>query len=155
MRRESAYSTDVKSRSGAMGLMQLMPKTAKALEPIKNLADVYEPSLNIHLGTKLLGQLKRDFSGNLILASAAYNAGGFRVKQWLKQNSDLASDQWIELIPYKETRDYVKAVMEYMLVFERLDQAAPKTLLSDYMPPTPSSIKVVENNCNPLTDWCL
>ena len=155
MRRESVYSTDAKSRSGAMGLMQLMPKTAKALEPIKNINDVYQPELNVHLGTKLLGQLKREFSDNLVLASAAYNAGGFRVRQWLKQTPDLPSDQWIELIPYKETRDYVKAVMEYMLVFERLSPNTQPTRLSAYLGKEPAKIAVTENKCNPDHEWCL
>jgi soluble lytic murein transglycosylase len=155
MRRESVYSTDAKSKSGAMGLMQLMPKTAKALEPIKNINDVYQPELNVHLGTKLLGQLKREFSDNLVLASAAYNAGGFRVRQWLKQIPDLPSDQWIELIPYKETRDYVKAVMEYMLVFERLSPNTQPTRLSTYLGKEPAKVAVVENKCNPDYDWCL
>jgi soluble lytic murein transglycosylase len=156
MRRESVYSTDAKSRSGAMGLMQLMPKTAKALEPISNINNVYQPELNVHLGTKLLGQLKHDFNDNLVLATAAYNAGGFRVRQWLKKNPDLSSDQWIELIPFKETRDYVKAVMEYMLVFERMNPNTPQTTrLSSYLFNTPANVAVVENNCNPLLDWCL
>jgi len=155
MRRESVYSTDAKSKSGAMGLMQLMPKTAKALEPIKNINDVYQPELNVHLGTKLLGQLKREFSDNLVLASAAYNAGGFRVRQWLKQTPDLPSDQWIELIPYKETRDYVKAVMEYMLVFERLSPNMQPTRLSNYLGKEPAKVAVMENKCNPDHDWCL
>jgi soluble lytic murein transglycosylase len=155
MRRESVYSTDAKSKSGAMGLMQLMPKTAKALEPINNINDVYQPELNVHLGTKLLGQLKREFSDNLVLASAAYNAGGFRVRQWLKQTPDLPSDQWIELIPYKETRDYVKAVMEYMLVFERLSPNTQPTRLSNYLVKAPANVAVAENKCNPDHDWCL
>lgn len=154
MRRESAYAADVRSRSGAMGLMQLMPKTAQSLESIKNLQDVYSPPLNVHLGTKLLGQLKKDFKNNLFLATAAYNAGGFRVKQWLKQYPDLSTDQFVELIPYKETRDYVKAVMEYMMVFERLDGQLPKTQLAAYML-DPNKLDIAQNTCNPSLDWCL
>jgi soluble lytic murein transglycosylase len=155
MRRESVYSVDAKSRSGAMGLMQLMPKTAKSLEHIKNINDVYQPELNVHLGTKLLSQLKNDFGDNLVLASAAYNAGGFRVRQWLKQNPEIAIDQWIELIPFKETRDYVKAVMEYMLVFERLSTNIQQTRLSAHLGNEPATIKVVERSCDPSIEWCL
>jgi soluble lytic murein transglycosylase len=155
MRRESVYAIDAKSKSGAMGLMQLMPKTAKSLEKIKNINDVYLPELNIKLGTKLLGQLKHDFGDNLVLASAAYNAGGFRVRQWLKQTPVLSTDQWIELIPFKETRDYVKSVMEYMLVFERLSGNLTQTKLDSYLMTEPTKILITENKCNPDFEWCL
>ncbi|MCH9742186.1 MAG: lytic transglycosylase domain-containing protein [Proteobacteria bacterium] len=155
IRRESAYSQDARSTSGAMGLMQLMPKTARALAPIPNISDVYKPELNVQLGTKLLGQLKKEFNGNLVFATASYNAGGFRVRQWLKQLPNVPSDQWIELIPYKETRDYVKAVMEYMLVFERQGITANTTRLSQYFIDAPEQLSVAENKCNPMLMWCL
>jgi len=155
MRRESAYAHDVKSSAGAMGLMQLMPKTAQSLAPIQQLKDVYQPELNVHLGTKLLGQLKKEFNGNLVLATASYNAGGFRVKQWLKQQPNLPTDQWIELIPFKETRDYVKAVLEYMLVFERKGLSSQPTRLADYLLPLNTQLANAGTQCNPATDWCL
>lgn len=155
MRRESAYAHDVKSSAGAMGLMQLMPKTAQALAPIQQLKDVYQPELNVHLGTKLLGQLKKEFNGNLVLATASYNAGGFRVRQWLKQQPILPTDQWIELIPFKETRDYVKAVLEYMLVFERKGLASQHTRLADYLLPLNTQLAQSAKSCNPADEWCL
>lgn len=155
MRRESAYAHDVKSSAGAMGLMQLMPKTAKALAPIQQLRDVYQPELNVQLGTKLLGQLKKEFNGNLVLATASYNAGGFRVRQWLKQQPSLPTDQWIELIPFKETRDYVKAVLEYMLVFERKGLTTQHTRLADYLQPLNAQLANAGNRCNPAIEWCL
>lgn len=155
MRRESAYAHDVKSSAGAMGLMQLMPKTAKALAPIQQLQDVYQPELNVQLGTKLLGQLKKEFNGNLVLATASYNAGGFRVKQWLKNQPPLPTDQWIELIPFKETREYVKAVLEYMLVFERKGLSSQPTRLADYLQPLNNQLAGVGTQCNPNTEWCL
>jgi soluble lytic murein transglycosylase len=155
MRRESAYAHDVKSSAGAMGLMQLMPKTAQALAPIQQLRDVYQPELNVHLGTKLLGQLKKEFNGNLVLATASYNAGGFRVRQWLKQQPALPTDQWIELIPFKETREYVKAVLEYMLVFERKGLVSQHTRLADYLVPLNTQLAQTEKKCNPADEWCL
>lgn len=155
MRRESAYAQDVKSSAGAMGLMQLMPKTAQALAPIQQLHDVYQPELNVHLGTKLLAQLKKEFNGNLVLATASYNAGGFRVRQWLKQQPDLPTDQWIELIPFKETRDYVKAVLEYMLVFERKGLSAQHSRLTDYLQPVNNQLANAGKQCNPSIEWCL
>lgn len=155
MRRESAYAHDVKSSAGAMGLMQLMPKTAKALAPIQQLKDVYQPELNVQLGTKLLGQLKKEFNGNLVLATASYNAGGFRVRQWLKQQPTLPTDQWIELIPFKETREYVKAVLEYMLVFERKGLTSEHTRLADYLIPLNTQLANIGKSCNPADEWCL
>jgi len=155
MRRESAYAHDVKSTAGAMGLMQLMPKTAQALAPIQQLKDVYQPELNVKLGTKLLGQLKREFNGNLVLATASYNAGGFRVKQWIKRQPDLPTDQWIELIPFKETRDYVKAVMEFMLVFERKGLSQTPSRLADYLQPINTQLATTGKQCNPDIEWCL
>lgn len=155
MRRESAYSEDVKSSAGAMGLMQLMPKTAKSLAPIKNINNVYQPALNVQLGTKLLGQLERQFEGNIALASASYNAGAFRVKQWLKNQPTLPADQWIEIIPFKETREYVKAVLEYMLVFERQGVTSSQTRLADYIKPFDQQLANAGPNCDPKKSWCL
>lgn len=155
IRRESAYAQDVKSSAGAMGLMQLMPKTAQALAPISHLKDIYQPELNVQLGTKLLGQLKKEFNGNLVLATASYNAGGFRVRQWLKQQPALPTDQWIELIPFKETRDYVKAVLEYMLVFERKGLTTRHTRLTDYLLPLNTQLAHTGKRCNPADEWCL
>lgn len=155
MRRESAYASDVKSSSGAMGLMQLMPKTAQALAPIKHLQDVYQPELNVQLGTKLLGQLKRQFNDNLVLATAAYNAGAFRVKQWLKNQPMVPTDQWIELIPFKETREYVKAVIEYTLVFERSGLSTTHNRLADYLQPMNVQLASAGKQCDPNKEWCL
>lgn len=142
-RRESAYNAGVTSHSGAIGLMQLMPKTAKMVAkelgtPIAHKQEIYQPAFNVQLGTKHLSQLINTFDQNYLLATAAYNAGGARVKQWLKKNPNLATDQWIELIPFKETRDYVKAVLEYWQVFERLGEL-PQTQLANYLVPLPKT----------------
>ncbi len=140
-RRESAYNPDVTSRSGAMGLMQLMPKTAKGLAtptmPIKHKRDVYRPELNVHFGTKYLALKRQEFDQNYLLATAAYNAGAGRVRQWLKRHQGVETDQWVELIPFKETRDYVKAVLEYWQVFERLGNLE-QTQLARYVVPLPT-----------------
>ncbi len=142
-RRESAYNAGVTSHSGAIGLMQLMPQTAKMVAKelgtnIKHKQEIYHPEFNVQLGTKHLSQLINSFDQNYLLATAAYNAGGARVKQWLKKNPNLATDQWIELIPFKETRDYVKAVLEYWQVFERLGEL-PQTQLATYLVALPKT----------------
>lgn len=77
------------------------------------------------------------------------------MRQWLKQLPNVPSDQWIELIPYKETRDYVKAVMEYMLVFERQGITANTTRLSQYFIDAPEQLSVADSKCNPMLMWCL
>jgi soluble lytic murein transglycosylase len=77
------------------------------------------------------------------------------VRQWLKQQPALPTDQWIELIPFKETRDYVKAVLEYMLVFERKGLALQHTRLADYLVPLNTQLAQAGKNCNPADEWCL
>lgn len=119
-RRESAFSPTARSSVGARGLMQLMPATGRSMArkvgvPVsaKSLDDV---QYNITLGSAYYGQLLERFEGNRAVALAAYNAGPNRVKNWLR--ADLPLDAWIETIPYRETRDYVKAVLAYSVVFD-------------------------------------
>ncbi|MGB1200044.1 MAG: transglycosylase SLT domain-containing protein [Cognaticolwellia aestuarii] len=117
-RRESSFMADAYSSVGARGLMQIMPATAKQLER-KTVSSRYllKAENNIKLGTKYLKQLLSRHSGNLVLATAAYNAGPYRVKQWLNDNKSLPADVWIETIPFKETRDYVKSVLAYKQIY--------------------------------------
>lgn len=121
-KQESAFSADAKSPVGAMGLMQLMPTTAKSTA--KKAGLVYRPQdlllaeKNITLGSRYLEELLNAFSGNRILATAAYNAGPSRVKQWLtKDDNKLPYDVWIETIPFKETRLYVQNVLSFSLIY--------------------------------------
>lgn len=121
-RQESAFAADAKSPAGAMGLMQLMPTTAKQTARRAGLRyryhDLLKPERNIDLGSKYLNQLLDQFDGNRILATAAYNAGPHRVKKWLA-NSDqqLSYDIWIETIPFKETRGYVQNVLAFSVIY--------------------------------------
>lgn len=121
-KQESAFNIDAKSPVGAMGLMQLMPTTAKATA--KKAGLVYRPQdlvlaeKNIALGSRYLEELLTSFSGNRILASAAYNAGPSRVRQWLrKDDTKLPYDVWIETIPYKETRLYVQNILSFAVIY--------------------------------------
>jgi soluble lytic murein transglycosylase len=127
-----------------------MPKTSKMVAnalgtSIKHKQEIYQPERNVQLGTKHLSQLINGFDQHYVLATAAYNAGGGRVKQWLKRYPNLATDQWIELIAFKETRDYVKAVMEYWVVFERLGNLPP-TQLAQYIVPLPKQVDASAND---------
>lgn len=114
IRQESAYIPDVKSPAGAVGLMQLMPATAKDMGKKLGVSapawKLIDSELNIRLGIQYLNFVLRRFDDNTVLAAAAYNAGPHRVKQWLAGES-LPADIWVETIPFDETRDYVKGVL--------------------------------------------
>lgn len=121
-RQESAFAADARSPAGAMGLMQLMPATAKQTARKIGVKyrrkDLYKPSSNIRLGSSYLNQLLQRFNGNRAIAAAAYNAGPHRVDRWLKKASpNLELDSWIETIPYRETRGYVQNVLSYSVIY--------------------------------------
>lgn len=122
MRQEGAFQVDAKSVANALGLMQLLPATAKEVAgklklSLKSDADILEPELNIRLGTGYLRHILDKFEDNRLLATAGYNAGPSRAKQWAAR-SCMPKDVWIELIPFNETRDYVQRVMSYAAIFE-------------------------------------
>ncbi|AWB66477.1 lytic murein transglycosylase [Saccharobesus litoralis] len=120
-RRESTFMTDAHSSAGARGLMQLMPATAKQVAGRKlSSRKLYDPSTNIKLGTKYLRQLLNKVDDELPLAIASYNAGYHRVRKWVPQGEEMDLDLWIETIPYKETREYVKSVLAYQQVYSQL-----------------------------------
>ncbi|MET0026731.1 MAG: transglycosylase SLT domain-containing protein [Candidatus Thiodiazotropha sp.] len=121
LRQESAFISDARSSAGARGLMQLMPKTAKqiARELQYSLIDpdeLFRPEVNIRLGTGYLNKIYRELQENPVLATAAYNAGPSRVISWLPEHPQ-ASDVWIETIPYSETREYLKRVLAYTVIY--------------------------------------
>ncbi|WP_394201808.1 transglycosylase SLT domain-containing protein [Marinagarivorans algicola] len=123
-RQESAFAADAVSHAGARGLMQLMPATAKEQARHSGIThhrtqDLFTPEHNIHLGSAYLGKLLNEFNGNRVLATAAYNAGKHRVKRWLKTpQTQTPADVWIEVIPFKETRQYVQNVLTYAVIYE-------------------------------------
>ncbi len=121
-RSESLFMRDVRSRAGAIGLMQLMPATGKEVAreirlPYSGLATLTNPESNIRLGTSYLGQMAERYSGNRVLATAAYNAGPHRVDKWLPESGSLDARVWIENIPFNETRKYVKRVLSAQAIF--------------------------------------
>ena len=131
MRQESGFDPEAASPAGARGLMQLMPATAAAVARRTGDADgpLANPAVNMRLGTAYLHMLLDQFHGALPLAAAAYNAGPNRVTDWLAASGDprgggeTAMVDWIELIPFNETRNYVQRVMENVEVYRV--QAAP------------------------------
>lgn len=130
-RQESAFMDDARSGVGASGLMQLMPATAKETAkrfniPLASPQQVFNPDTNIQLGAAFLSQVHGQFNGNRVLASAAYNAGPGRVRQWLKGANHLAFDVWVESIPFDETRQYVQNVLSYSVIYgQKLNSPQP------------------------------
>ncbi|BAU75146.1 transglycosylase SLT domain-containing protein [Metapseudomonas furukawaii] len=121
-RQESAFMADARSGVGAMGLMQLMPATAKETArkfgiPLASPQQAFNPGVNIQLGAAYLSQVHGQFNGNRVLASAAYNAGPGRVRQWLRGANHLSFDVWVETIPFDETRQYVQNVLSYSVIY--------------------------------------
>jgi soluble lytic murein transglycosylase len=131
MRRESAYIPDVKSPAGAIGLMQLMPATAKEMAGRTSFTgsrwSLIDGEVNINLGVEYLELVLNRFEGNAALAAAAYNAGPSRVDRWRDQFA-LPTDVWVETIPFDETRNYVKAVLFSTVVFDTIRGGEPRRL---------------------------
>lgn len=138
LRQESAYMPDARSHAGALGLMQLMPRTARVEAKklklrLRNRNEILNVDKNIRLGTAHLKRVLASHNGNLPLATAAYNAGSYRVRSWLPSEGTLPSDVWIETVPFKETRNYVKKILATTAIFEKhLEQ--PVTPLKLRMP---------------------
>lgn len=114
MRRESRFDPDATSPAEAVGLLQLLPKTAASLAKelsieVPRAEHLHDPALNVKLGAHYIRRLQDRF-GSPLLAAAAYNAGAHAVANWTKANANQQVDEWVERIPYRETRNYAKAV---------------------------------------------
>lgn len=129
-RQESNFDVTARSRAGARGLMQLMPATAKAVSRQLNIsynrdALTQDPAYNVSLGGKYLGDLIKQFNGSYIMAIAGYNAGPHRVRRWIREfgdprDPDVDPIDWVEQIPFSETRNYVQRVMENVQVYRAI-----------------------------------
>ena len=123
MRAESLYRSKALSHAGAVGVMQIMPATGSKVahlldEPSYSPAVLEEPPTNIRYGTFYLGALLTRFEGCWPMAVASYNAGPVNVSSWYRSwRGDIALDDWVEQIPYKETRGYVKRVGSYYATY--------------------------------------
>ena len=125
MRRESLFDPLAKSRVGALGLMQLMPSTARTVAKSLGLerpgqSEILNITNNIKLGTTYFKKVLNQFDDNVSLAAAAYNAGPKNVRKWLPENEPMSADLWVETVPYKETRNYIQAVLAYATIFDKL-----------------------------------
>jgi soluble lytic murein transglycosylase len=137
LRQESAFITDARSSAGALGLMQLMPRTGRQVArqlklKLRSNWAILNVENNLLLGASYLGSVLEDYGGNQALATAAYNAGPHRVSRWLPEQGTQDADLWVESIPFDETRRYVKNVLSYATVYgHRLDY--PEQRMSERM----------------------
>jgi soluble lytic murein transglycosylase len=123
MKAESAFMHDARSPVGALGLMQLMPATAAETARHIGLAyrdpnSLYDPRTNITLGSAYLKRMLDRYDGNLAMAAAAYNAGPGRVRAWQPARGCVDADAWVELVPFRETRRYVRQALFNTIVYE-------------------------------------
>ena len=125
IRQESAFNLRARSPADAFGLMQLIPSTARQVSrqnkiPYRGYKDLYRPAKNIQLGSIYLADLLKKYNQNLILAVSAYNAGGTPVNRWKKELSFWTPLEFIENIPYQETRTYVRLIIRNYIFYHNL-----------------------------------
>ena len=156
IRRESAYMVDIKSSAGALGLMQLMPATAKDAVRFQGRTPnssghrssrwvkLTDPADNISLASSYLRNIMDRFDEHLALTASSYNAGPHRTLKWLPETGSVPAEQWIDTIVFSETRRYVRAILAYMIIFEWRhieaaralgEEVAPLRRISDWLTP--------------------
>ncbi|MFL6600057.1 MAG: transglycosylase SLT domain-containing protein [Steroidobacteraceae bacterium] len=143
MRQESLFRDDAVSRAGARGLMQMQPQTAMAVAkrwhlPPPQKDGTFDPPMDVQRGAAHLRDLL-DKYGQLGLSLAAYNAGAIPVARWLPPRP-MDADVWIENIPYGETRGYVQRIVEHIVAFAWVRDAAPPRLATLLPPITPTAL---------------
>jgi len=122
---ESKFDPSAKSDSGALGLMQIMPTTGKWAAEKIGLEDfreeyLYDPQVNVTIGTWYLANLREEFGNNLVIMLAAYNGGRGNVKEWLQEELWTGEHNTVEQIPFPETKHYVLRVMAAYKEYKRL-----------------------------------
>ncbi|MGH9323856.1 MAG: lytic transglycosylase domain-containing protein, partial [Vicinamibacteria bacterium] len=131
IRQESTFNPRVQSHAGARGLMQILPSTGRIIarkERVRyDAKDLYNPEINIRYGTRYLKDVLGSFNGRVDYALASYNAGPHRVKRWTGMDMTIPSEVFIEEIPFKETRDYVKLVLRNEMLYRRLYEGTGTT----------------------------
>ncbi len=142
IRQESAFMPDAQSPAGALGLMQILPRTGRMLmraagRKWRGRKQLLVPDINVDLGTRYVQSLLSKTGGHFVLAAASYNAGPHRVRSWLPENGDVDAAAWIDNIPFTETRRYVRRLLAYGAIYEhRLGLRS--TRLTQRMPPVPA-----------------
>lgn len=131
IRQESAFNPEARSPADAMGLMQLLPSVAKAQGakvniPLKHFEDLYQPDVNVAYGSALIESLKRKYNSQFLLMAAAYNANDRAIRGWLKTRLKNDPLEFIEDVPYEETRAYMKLVLRNFIFYSRLNNPSQK-----------------------------
>ena len=144
IRMESAFRPRARSSAGALGLMQIMPATGRRVARAAGVRHrgnrtLLDPKQNIRLGAAYLRRLLDRMDGNHALASASYNAGPHRAERWLAAGAGLEPELWVEFVPYTETRQYVKRVLEYRIVYQHRLRVRPDRLSALLGPLPPAS----------------
>lgn len=163
-RQESEFNATAGSGAGARGLMQLMPGTAKIVArqygmPYAVNRLTSDPAYNVTLGAAHLGDLIEEFEGSYILTLAAYNAGPRRAAAWVEQFGDPRSGEvdpvdWVEQVPYTETRGYIQKVLQNVHVYRsRIDPANMRGMSADLSRGSPGAVTVANKN-DPGTAKC-
>jgi soluble lytic murein transglycosylase len=147
MRQESSFNPTIVSGAGAVGLMQLMPETARRTAvqngiPYSGVGDLDDPQINMALGSAYIAGLIQNFGNCLPLAIAAYNAGPTNVANWLAENGDPEMGSgigganmidWVEEIPFSETRNYVQRVTESIVIYRALQTGQATSPLQQWL----------------------
>ncbi len=141
IREESQFHTEAQSPAGARGVMQVMPSTAEWIAQTIRMPGfdkdrLYDQATNINLGAWYIGHLMKRFKGDVLLVSAAYNAGPEAAASWISRNGNSAErDVFVESIPFSETRGYVKKVMRNYFEYKRIyGRSAQKAVLTPIPP---------------------
>ncbi len=138
-RQESGFNPSVRSWADAFGLMQMIPEKATELSkefsiPYKDFNDLYDPETNIQMGVALLNRLRSKYSGHFIQTTASYNASSSAIATWEKERFNGNYVEFVEMIPYEETRNYIKLVFRNFMTYKRIlnteDEVIPKDFFS-------------------------
>ncbi len=147
-RQESSFNVVARSFADAFGIMQIIPERAAELSkrysiPYTDYKSLFNETTNIYLGTALLKEMLNKYHGNMVLATASYNASEMAINQWLRDRYSGDMIEFIEMIPYQETNNYVKLVLRNFINYKRLsadeDFIFPETILK-YKDPSSSNI---------------
>ena len=141
MRKESVFKADAVSSADAIGLLQLLPSTAKLVakrfqRPVPSREQLFDPAINVPLGALHLKELADKYEGRWILALGAYNAGSRAAERWRPVDGPRAADVWIENIPYNETRGYIQRILLHVAAYRWLATGKP-VRANNWLPPIP------------------
>ena len=142
MRKESVFKADAVSSADAIGLLQLLPATAKLVakrfqQPAPSRDQLFDPTINLPLGALHLRELVDQYQGRWIQALAAYNAGPRAADRWRPADAARDADVWIENVPYNETRSYIQRILLHVAAYRWLETGKP-VRANNWLPPIPA-----------------